>query len=497
MSFSPEQDQLLDLCGKVRDGTISEAELRRLEGWLLTDSAAMSFYCRFMAVCSGLEQLSAGDELLSRQSQLEIGSDGVSEPPLLKDDWAQSIPADDLSGDIPAIRPVTVTSTQRRYRRISLVVSAGLFLAAVVVLAFISVDQQQDLPSADGWAILVEVSHAEWLGGNPPRPGMPLKDDGYTLVSGAALIRFTSGAELLVQAPSRFAIRDQAGLELQTGSLVMTLPPEARGFQVRTSVGTVTDLGTRVGVIFSPETGLEVHVFEGRAEVLRADGSEQNVLNAGEAVSIVSGNAATERLDAVPDYFAASMDQLRGLPAVSGDVELLVSPPRSVRRFRSELVDIGRATVFAESTGVQLNEAIQVTLTGPNQSASMNSRKAVLQTSHKLDSYLIHFAVPRRKRRTAESLAGNGSLTFDRPIVAVATAEMRKLQNLFGHPATEYAGDNNTGLEDDVAGNSAYGDSVTISPDRRTLTFHLHLHGREAFESEDFVDQLRVLVESP
>ncbi|MCA9085056.1 MAG: hypothetical protein KDA81_13425, partial [Planctomycetaceae bacterium] len=101
MSFSPEQDQLLDLCGKVRDGTISEAELRRLEGWLLTDSAAMSFYCRFMAVCSGLEQLSAGDELLSRQSQLEIGSDGVSEPPLLKDDWAQSIPADDLSGDIP------------------------------------------------------------------------------------------------------------------------------------------------------------------------------------------------------------------------------------------------------------------------------------------------------------------------------------------------------------------------------------------------------------
>lgn len=497
MSFSPEQDQLLDLCGKVRDGTISEAELRRLEGWLLTDSAVMSFYCRFMAVCSGLEQLSAEDELLSGQSQLEIGSPGISEPPFLKDDWAKSIPADELSGEIHSTRPLMVTSYQRRYHRISLIVSAGLFLAAVLVLTFIRVEQPQEQETANGWAMLVEVSQAEWLESNPPRPGMPLKDDEYTLVSGAALIRFTSGAELLVQAPSRFTIRDQAGLELQTGSLVMTLPPEARGFQVRTSVGTVTDLGTRVGVMFSPETGLEVHVFEGRAEVLRADGSEQNVLNAGQAVAILSGAAATERLDAVPDFFAESIDQLRGLPVVTGDVELLVSPPRSVRRFRSELVDIGRATVFAESTGVPLGEAIQVTLTDPNQSASMNSRQAVLQTSHKLDSYLIHFAVPRRKRRTAESLAVNGSLTFDRPIVAVATAEMRKLQSLFGHPATEYAGDNNTGLEDDVAGNSAYGDSVTISPDRRTLTFHLHLHGREAFDSEDFVDQLRVLVESP
>jgi len=498
-----DHSELIELCGKVRDDSITTAEFSRLET-LLADSAALDYYRRFMSLCSQLEQMGQADTEQAGEQSAENGFEEASFQ------WANDLDAEldaDLerasdhapstpSANSPSLPVATKNEKQFRWRLWSGVIGA---VAALVIIAgfYFRGGGSQDpaTPQAPILATLINTHQADWNGEhNPSETGMSAGD--YSLASGAAQIRFENGAELLVHAPVRFSLDEASQASLQSGSLTLYVPPTATGFQVQTPWGAVIDRGTRIGIHAEEEYGLEVHVFEGEAEFVgksfEGAPSESALLAVGEALAVKQTNESKiERMPAEPKYFAETLTELSNLPIVSGDVELLVSPPRSVRRVRGEVCFQNRAMVFAERKGEALAEDLPVTLSEVGSPTSLSSSEQVVSAGSKVDSFLVHIAMPKELRNTSQVVTASGEVQFGRPILGLVSHELRLSGDLLGHPSTEYPRDTLTGLEDNGA------DFLEISPDRRTLKFRLSIHGREHNDELDFIDQIRILVEAP
>jgi len=109
----------------------------------------------------------------------------------------------------------------------------------------------------------------------------------YRLNSGAAEIRFRSGARFIVEAPAEMELSNQNGARLLSGQASGFVPPEARGFTVITPSLTLVDLGTAFGLKVPPVGSAEAHVFEGEVSV-DADAGGKRSLVRGEAVRVTS-----------------------------------------------------------------------------------------------------------------------------------------------------------------------------------------------------------------
>ncbi|MGB7326820.1 MAG: FecR domain-containing protein [Rubripirellula sp.] len=375
-------------------------------------------------------------------------------------------------------------------------VSIAATVAAVAAMIAFAIVNTGTTDSSIAFASIVESHQAKWSGVPTPRLESSLSDQRYTLASGAVRLKYRNGAELLVQAPSTFSIDNESQATLVTGSLSLYAPSTASGFRIETPFGTVVDRGTRIGVFANQELGMEVHVFEGKAEAIRKGERKGKMLDAGEAVSLATLDADFVSMNAMPSHFALSMDRISSLPIVSGDIALRVSPPRSVRRVRSELVDLGRATIFPERESVELLEDLPVTCNQPGQPVTFESNDFTVPARLRVDTYLVHFAVPKSVRRTGESVVATGSLSFNRPVLGIVCAGPGRIPATLVSSGTEYPTDKFSGLEDSIAGHPDFADSLQLSDDRKTITFHLHVHGRDAAEQDDFVDQFRIFVKS-
>jgi len=117
-------------------------------------------------------------------------------------------------------------------------------------------------------------------------PAAGFETGDYFLQSGSVHLRFTNGADMLVQSPARFSILSDKNIVLHDGNLRASFPPEARGFRVGTPGVEYHDLGTEFGVSANSQTmQSEVHVFQGRVNsMLLGDAEGLMTFNSGQAV---------------------------------------------------------------------------------------------------------------------------------------------------------------------------------------------------------------------
>lgn len=124
--------------------------------------------------------------------------------------------------------------------------------------------QSSDLPIA----VLLSASEAQWASkGFTGTTGVPLREGWLDLVSGAASIRFNSGAVATLIGPARFQLVDSMQCFLASGSMVANVPEQAHGFKVHTNAMQLTDLGTEFGIRIGDSDATEVHVIDGLVEV--------------------------------------------------------------------------------------------------------------------------------------------------------------------------------------------------------------------------------------
>lgn len=134
-------------------------------------------------------------------------------------------------------------------------------------------------------ATLIRSQQCQWAGSSLPTvEGARLKPGMLDLIEGLAVLRFDSGAELVLEAPATVEVLDAMNCRLRRGTLVAEVPPQAKGFSIDTKEAKVIDWGTKFGLSADADGKYMVRVLEGLVEVDGKDGSASKKLEKGEGV---------------------------------------------------------------------------------------------------------------------------------------------------------------------------------------------------------------------
>ena len=116
-----------------------------------------------------------------------------------------------------------------------------------------------------GLAQVVNSLAAEW---ETPLESKRLEQGSLFLREGLVELKMASGAKVVVQGPSHFSVDSGNQLGLTQGRLTADVPKKAKGFAVQAPGVTITDYGTRFGVVVEQGgSAVETHVFEGKVEI--------------------------------------------------------------------------------------------------------------------------------------------------------------------------------------------------------------------------------------
>lgn len=205
---------------------------------------------------------------------------------------------------IRALSSGTGRSGSKRLTRRLLSIAALLALGALVLA---SLHWFRQKPQGPAVGTLADAYETRWRGAHP-RPGEPLHAGDYDLCEGVARMNLDPGTSLLLEAPCQIEIKSVAEVALRHGRLVAVVPPQAKGFRVRTRAALLTDLGTEFGVIARPDGSVEAHVLKGRVAVAldpnRSGRKASIVVNEGQAATVdASGRTIREGLAARADLF--------------------------------------------------------------------------------------------------------------------------------------------------------------------------------------------------
>lgn len=247
-------DPRLELIRRCLDGDASPADRAALETALRRDAELRLTYLRYLNVCKAVE---ARDDLLT---------DEVPEPSRQWVRWAAGAAA----------------------------------TAALCLLAF-GLSTVGPSRASDYVATLTLADDCVWEDKNERPEGLRVKPGNLHLRSGTAMVRFDSGADLLLRGPAELRIMSRSRAALLQGEALIRAEGDAAGFQMETPASQVTDLGTEFKVKVESNGATEVHVQEGlvayrKPEANADEGPTGDVLlTAGKAVRYDEPKQASPR----------------------------------------------------------------------------------------------------------------------------------------------------------------------------------------------------------
>lgn len=221
-------EELGALMEALRDGTIEDAQVARLDQILAEDPRALDYFIDRTWLTAELES--------------KLGH-----------------------------RPRIAMPVPRRRGSWRLVV--GLAAAAVVLVAVIysalrtpAPAPEPAGPSYEGCAVLARALDTRWTGA-APAVGSALPKGRLAFESGVVQIEFFSGARVILEGPADVELVSTNEAYCRHGKLRAVVPPQAQGFTVRAPGMTIVDRGTEFGLRLDRGGDAEVHVFQGRVEL--------------------------------------------------------------------------------------------------------------------------------------------------------------------------------------------------------------------------------------
>jgi len=229
----------------------------------------------------------ARDTDLSENERAEINALADSGSRLL-DSLAESLLIDAtlrhdtrLVRDLQAHVPPSIAPAGRRPFVTSVLAAAACGMLGL--LLFLNSQKQPAGPVPI--ATLVKANGCKWASSTlPTAQGSRVTAGTYELVEGLATLRFDSGAEIVLEAPSSLELIDSMNCRLLRGTLVSDVPPSAIGFTVNTLKARVVDYGTRFGVSTSEDGKYMVQVLSGKVEVEDHAEAKLHKLTAGQNI---------------------------------------------------------------------------------------------------------------------------------------------------------------------------------------------------------------------
>jgi len=183
-----------------------------------------------------------------------------------------------------------VSQIQPATSRTRFVLTAVVSVAAAVIV-MVSLEPaflRAGLFKAASVATLVSSENAAWESSLPTTPGSELAPGVMKLVSGVATVRFTSGAEVVVEAPASLTLNSTMKAKLEYGAAVVTVPDSAIGFVLETPNGYAVDYGTQFAVrVDQRERQSDFEVIDGEIAVHHPEtGDEVRLTGQGKTATI-------------------------------------------------------------------------------------------------------------------------------------------------------------------------------------------------------------------
>ena len=306
-------DELIALCDRLCDSTLTPVERARLEALVLGDPALRRLYVEQMQVHAQLTQNSAR----------------LSEAPL------QAV--------LRPLAPAPIRPPPWRF-------PAQLWNAAAAVLLLIGGAWWLATSGSDDVALLQAVQNARWKSSSlPTEPGSSLPAGRLHLAEGLARLRFANGAEVTLEGPAELELLSSQLCRLHSGSLVAHVPDAAKGFTVLTSQATLVDHGTDFAISTDSDGRARVHVMNGEVELRHHRGgpslrllTEQTAAITPDGLQAVSGldlEPARQRDDSVA-AFTHELTTTSGRGAAS-----YVTSPGTEKHFSNTLLLLKNANI--------------------------------------------------------------------------------------------------------------------------------------------------------
>jgi ferric-dicitrate binding protein FerR (iron transport regulator) len=270
--------ELGELLGALRDGTISNEQMERLDRLLAADAGAREYYLEYMNLCALLGHFQG------------TVPQGPGLPPRR------------------SVKP-------RRWLLAAAAAAAllGLGLSMFYVARQVEPARSEESKAAKAAAQVVAVLtcavQPEWEGAAPAIGSELRTKERLRLRSGIVQLEFFSGVILVIEGPADFELRGTGRLCCREGRLRARVSPPAEGFTIDSSAVTLVDRGTEFGFRIDRTGRAEVHVFDGKVEMHDAADNTLDVdsphLTSGNGVSIDPGGAF-HKIDADPTAFVSA-----------------------------------------------------------------------------------------------------------------------------------------------------------------------------------------------
>jgi ferric-dicitrate binding protein FerR (iron transport regulator) len=239
-----DQFRLLELSERYADEKLSAAEITALEDELRTHTEARAFFAKAL------------------HQRAELSFDHA---------WHTQTAA-----TTAAAAPTLPRTPWWRYT-----LTAAAAACVTFAFAFVWLHGERDATVAT----LIRAQQCQWAGSSLPTvEGARLKPGVLDLIEGLAVLRFDSGAELVLEAPATVEVLDGMNCKLRRGTLVAEVPPQAKGFSIDTQDAKVIDWGTKFGLSAGEDGKYMVQVLEGLVEVDDKSGAATQKLQKGQRV---------------------------------------------------------------------------------------------------------------------------------------------------------------------------------------------------------------------
>ncbi len=289
MTLPKRHLRLIELLELLREGQLTDDDVRELEAILESDPAAIEYYVEAIDIFSSLDR-QLGQANARDVVEPESPLDGLVEHKL-------------------------------NHRRMAAIVLASAICASLLVglllgLWFASSREVEKVDPVEmneeavtEIATLSRTVGCVWASGEPFRyEGQRLSAGSLSLLKGVATIRFDSDAMLVVEGPAKLDMLAIDSALVRQGKVVFSGIEDIDAFTLRTPFSTIYDEGTEYGVSVDPMSkSEEIHVFDGgvlRESVLDPTISDSMSvrLAAGEAQRFASSGAG-EVIPLTPSRF--------------------------------------------------------------------------------------------------------------------------------------------------------------------------------------------------
>lgn len=293
MANESSHSELKTLILAQLDGSITEAQYRRLQELLNADREHRRYYAEYVTLCAALRRhgqsfafsakQEAEPDICDRQLWSLLAENERTAPEV---EVATAEPA-----ETKAIEIGPRTPEKKKISRLSLCAAAGSLAAMIGLFVFVLMNSRSE-PLPVGY--LAGTIETVWPAGQEPiLEGDLVRTGPITLESGLAEVVLDGGARVVLEGPVRVEVTSASELFVERGKLSVLVQTGREGFVVNTPGCRVVDFGTEFGVFVSAAGVTETHVRQGRVQLQ----TERAAAGRGRVLDLAARQAGQARLN--------------------------------------------------------------------------------------------------------------------------------------------------------------------------------------------------------